>query len=510
MSRIKCIPENLKEEYLFIEKVGGNKYKIKHTICQTENLYYSQYFKEDIPCKHCRKNASVNVLSEMRTHFASKFHDYELVDVKHAIHTKCGEQIELPRHWKQKNNNNLCKKCSKKNNQKRTAEKNKARVLEVTNGEYEIVGDFKEYNTPVQVRHNLESCGHEYPVSMNDFFIKGSRCPVCTGRTVTKEMFLNRMAEKHPDYKLLSDYINLSREVTVLHEVCNKEETKLAASYLMSNTPCTYCNNRIRDLELMSEKIKTLTNGEYDVLEFERSSLPALFLHVKCGTKYTQIPSSFISLNNRCPECSIAGRPRTQKGSIIAGDPTNTKEIRFKNKVEAIFPDYTLIDRGTIRHNKCGKEFSFKWLLDKDKRNETLCTDCRDEIIQERWLQERSEVLRDKTNGEYILVGIADFQNKKAIIKHNVEGCGHEFSRNTTYFIGHNAKCPICFSREIKAVEFWDRFTAKFGDDFELVDYQGLENEVSILHSKCNKISTRRAKNLIYYNKKACNHCKNK
>lgn len=53
--------------------------------------------------------------------------------------------------------------------------KNEIKVL--TNDEYALIGEYKEYKLPVQIKHN--ECGHIWNIRRGDFITKGFRCPKC-------------------------------------------------------------------------------------------------------------------------------------------------------------------------------------------------------------------------------------------------------------------------------------------------------------------------------------------
>lgn len=77
---------------------------------------------------------------------------------------------------------------------KRTHENFCKGVIDMTDGEYCVVGQYKDTNTKVDIKHN--SCGNVYSVKPKSF-ITGKRCPVCSSCKKSKGVkILNDMLQK--------------------------------------------------------------------------------------------------------------------------------------------------------------------------------------------------------------------------------------------------------------------------------------------------------------------------
>lgn len=73
-----------------------------------------------------------------------------------------------------------CPKCSKRkriDKQRKTQEKFDKEVRDLVGKKYTVLGDYKNANTKILIRHN-EGCGHEYKVKPTSF-LQGNRCPKC-------------------------------------------------------------------------------------------------------------------------------------------------------------------------------------------------------------------------------------------------------------------------------------------------------------------------------------------
>jgi len=68
-----------------------------------------------------------------------------------------------------------CPRCSGK--VKPTTEEFRQQVKELTNGEYDVLGEYIERYTTIKMKHLL--CGHEWDALPNNFIHYGRRCPRC-------------------------------------------------------------------------------------------------------------------------------------------------------------------------------------------------------------------------------------------------------------------------------------------------------------------------------------------
>ena len=109
------------------------------------------------------------------------------------------------------------------------------RIKEETDGAYELLGDYKNANTPVLVRHNSEECGYnEYMVRWYNFK-SGRRCPKCrTKFSETKKknsgweaVFMEELSEY--GYEFISSETKKKKDKVEINNVNCKH-----ASFLMS------------------------------------------------------------------------------------------------------------------------------------------------------------------------------------------------------------------------------------------------------------------------------------
>lgn len=95
-------------------------------------------------------------------------------------------------------------------------------IKEVHNDEFQILGTYKNSDTPLEVRHKL--CNHIfYPIPHG--FIRGTGCPKCAGiLKLTHEEFVERASKfnKIDEFEFLERYSNNRTKIKVKHIPCGR------------------------------------------------------------------------------------------------------------------------------------------------------------------------------------------------------------------------------------------------------------------------------------------------
>jgi hypothetical protein len=101
-----------------------------------------------------------------------------------------------------------CPLCTKK--KKKTTDEFKEEVFNLTNGEYEVLGEYKTTHTKILMKHNSNICNYnEYEVSPTNF-IQGKRCPICSFKQMgikLRELRKNQSNTRSKGEKELSEFI---------------------------------------------------------------------------------------------------------------------------------------------------------------------------------------------------------------------------------------------------------------------------------------------------------------
>lgn len=187
----KEIQDLVGTEYVFLESYKQDKTKIlcKHSRCGHEYLVNPRSFLNGSRCPKCGKEA--NRLKQTKTHeeFVSEIHalvgneytileDYTNTNTKIMIrHNTCGREYSVrPDSFIR---GARCKPCRSKQmsiDNTKTTDQFSREVENLTNGDYELVGNYANVKTKVSIKHN--TCGFEYEV-YPFLFQRGRRCPRC-------------------------------------------------------------------------------------------------------------------------------------------------------------------------------------------------------------------------------------------------------------------------------------------------------------------------------------------
>lgn len=135
----------------------------------------------------------------------------------------------------------------------------KKEVFELVGEEFEVLGEYINYNTKIKMKHNI--CGHEWEITPNNFIARKS-CPICTkdklrNKFIKKQEEINKeIKEIHgSDYILISDYIDYHSPVYIKHLICNYERKYSSYANFLNSSGCPICN-------------KNISNGEYKILRY--------------------------------------------------------------------------------------------------------------------------------------------------------------------------------------------------------------------------------------------------
>lgn len=159
--------------------------------------------------------------------------------VQHTV-DGCGYKYQVrPRNFL-----NLHQRCPVCNGGVRyTTEKFKEQVAELVGDEYEVLGDYKNNRTKVDLLHKV--CGKIYPADPSHFIHSGRRCTHCNGGIkYTKDRVLTMLKENTgDDYDIIGDYNGMLNKSRLKHLKCGFEWETAVASYVHNNCYCPKCNS---------------------------------------------------------------------------------------------------------------------------------------------------------------------------------------------------------------------------------------------------------------------------
>jgi rubredoxin len=130
-----------------------------------------------------------------------------------------------------------------------------ARVKEVYDDEYTVVGQYTLAKLPVEIRHT--TCGKTWSPAPNVFLNRNSGCPHCNVErsrkqfSKTHDQFVEEVREASDEYEVLSQYINNKTKVLLKHEVCGHQWKILPVNFLKKD------GNRCPDCSVKTSKAAT-------------------------------------------------------------------------------------------------------------------------------------------------------------------------------------------------------------------------------------------------------------
>lgn len=114
-----------------------------------------------------------------------------------------------------------CPECYPSHRSKRSQKDFEKEVIELTKGEYKVVGKYINVDSKIDILHIL--CGNAWYVKANSF-LNGTRCPKCAkGGVLMSEMeFQNRLKkiDDYNEYQFLSAYISYDTKLPIIHKNC--------------------------------------------------------------------------------------------------------------------------------------------------------------------------------------------------------------------------------------------------------------------------------------------------
>jgi very-short-patch-repair endonuclease len=189
------------------------------------------------------------------------------IEIKHE---KCGHTWSpKPMTLTRNNKPTGCPNCANNVFERKTTKKFKKEVYELVEGEYTVLGEYKNNHTNILMRH--EKCGHEWEANPNSFLL-GSRCPECQhpSRRKTNKEFKKEVKNLHDgSYRSVSKYNGCNKKVKIKHLTCGTI-WKIKPTNLLSNkNTCPKCIEKEKDSKAV-KKIKDFFNRNNIKFKTER------------------------------------------------------------------------------------------------------------------------------------------------------------------------------------------------------------------------------------------------
>lgn len=165
--------------------------------CLCGNLFRRRYdvvlYQGSSVCRKCSgtqgKFSQKEVEDELIKYGINLLSVYQSSEKKIRVKYPCGEVVERSL-ANIKHSNYKCPHCVNKT-YNMNEEKFKRKIFELTQGEYEFLGEYQKYNTKMQVLHR--GCGHVFTTTPNRFIRGNARCPLCSDGVSYPEKYIGHM-----------------------------------------------------------------------------------------------------------------------------------------------------------------------------------------------------------------------------------------------------------------------------------------------------------------------------
>lgn len=155
-----------------------------------------------------------------------------------------------------------CKNCAD-NAKRKTIDKFKQELYEIFGDEYTVTGSYKNYYTPIKIRHN--ACKSEYMVQPKNI-LGGTGCKKCyfESKKTKHEDFIDIVYNLvGDDYTVTGEYIHSQEYIEMLHNDCGNKFKVKPNLFIYNNLRCTECTNSISKGELAIMKWLDINDIEY-------------------------------------------------------------------------------------------------------------------------------------------------------------------------------------------------------------------------------------------------------
>lgn len=166
---------------MLLECSCGNKFEVSFTKFKDRNKRQ---------CNKCSNKNRANKLKRTMNEFKKEVYErvgdeYVVVEGEVYVNSKINIRMKhnLCGHiWNVTPDSFLlkstgCPKCNRPNYYRDTKQFKKE-VSTLTNGEYQVLGEYKSARDKTLIRHNIKECGYEWDITP-DNFLSGTRCPQC-------------------------------------------------------------------------------------------------------------------------------------------------------------------------------------------------------------------------------------------------------------------------------------------------------------------------------------------
>lgn len=386
---------------------------------------------------------------------------HKKIKVRHNV---CGYEYEIaPKRFIHEDLR--CLKCT--GYYRKTEKEFKQEVYSIVGDEYKVVGGYKKLTGKVRMEHEL--CGYVYEVRGIDF-LKGYRCNLCRGKVkITGEEFNQEVKKlckdryRNPDeFVFIDRYAGTGVKLRVIHNIkgCGAV-ARVKPNNFKRGYQCQECKG-VNKLSIQEERFKEKLKdycerkfgniGEYTLEEgFKGRAKAITFKHnaYNCGREYKVSPRRILE-GAECPTCTgrVVPMQKTHKDFLEEVKDSNKRYGRGEEEYVFIEDYKGSVIKIKVEHTTCG-------CIYKVAPNRFLqgvgCPKCygtprrtNKEFTEE---VKRLNKERHGVEDEYVFLEEYETRHTKIKVRHNIEGCQHEYGVRPSDFMRKGKRytgCPSC------------------------------------------------------------------
>ena len=399
------------DEYILVGEFNGSNTvtEFLHTECGEVLHKRPSELKRGRMCAICNKRKKFESLKEeISDIIKSEYKDFSIlkmyrdsknnyIDIRHD----CGREKRLSfndvRDRKVK-----CVECSGiYTNVEERKEKFIKQVEDLTNNDYEVLGEYVNAHTFIEMVH--KECGTTFRVKPNKFISENQRCPVCTRiRRIEESRFsldeitnlFNELG--NGEYTILGEYKGTDNLLTIKHNTCDFIWDVYPTNFIHKNSRCPKCSGQYKDTNIFKENLKEQYGDEYILLsEYEGANKNITLRHNICNYSFQTTPAN-ISSGRGCTYCSSSKNEKEMFRILYGKNIVFEKEKHFDNfktengayyRYDYYLPEYnTLIELDGGQHFRAieffGGEEGFKQRVIHDNVKDKYAKDNNIKLIR--------------------------------------------------------------------------------------------------------------------------------
>lgn len=356
-----------------------------------------------------------------------------------------------------------------------------SRVQSACGDDYEILGQYKNRRTKVKCRHI--KCGREWDVNPSSL-MRGHGC-IC-GMQKSHEQFVQELENIAPGrYTLLTPYKGIFEKVKVKHNDCSYVwETTADALRKCKNCPRCFRNN---NRENGKRSLLAILQNEYIIVDdYVDNRTKIKFKHLKCGTEFMVVPSTFYRAKSGsvCPNCWI--------------NPKKLTNDEFLERAKAVSSEYEFLDdyvdmvtKIRYKHLLCG---SINSITPADFLDGHGCPTCNDRRAREKKREKQGNHFRQRLAQKFrgTIMYKGKYKNNTTTLTFHDLKCGTTYSSSpATVLHSDVGGCPTCrYKSQPKTNEqFVSEVEELVGDEYTFLEqYVGAHCKIKCRHNRCGHV----------------------